>query len=62
VPAGLRSGSAVSRGHHLLPTGLLVLISLVVALLGQRMIIATITTTKVASGLEFPTEVGLDRL
>jgi hypothetical protein len=42
--------------------GLLVLISLVVALLGQRMIIATIATAKVASGLEFPTEVGLDRL
>ena len=46
---GLRSGSMAGRGDHLLPTTLLILVP-------------PVTTTELASGLGFPTEVGLDGL
>ena len=62
APMGLRSGGEVSRGHHLLPVVVLVLVLLIAASLGQGRIIAAVATTKVASGLDFPTEVGLDHL
>ena len=45
APMVVRSGSLVSHGDHLLPVVLSVLVSLVVASLGQGRIIAAISTT-----------------
>jgi hypothetical protein len=61
-PVGLRSGDVVSHGDHLLPAEVSVLVLPVIALLGRGRIISAITTTKVAGGLGFPVEVGLDGL
>ena len=59
---GLRSGGAVGRGDHLLPVAVLVLVPPVVASLGRGRIVGAVTTSEVASGLGFPSEVGLDGL
>ena len=61
MPTGLRSSSVIGRDHHL-PMVLSILIPLVIATLGQGMVVAAISTTEVVGGLDFPTEVGMDRL
>ena len=62
MPVGIRFGDMVGRGHQILPTVLPVLVPLVAATLGQGRVIAVISTTKVASGLDLAAEVGLDGL
>ena len=62
TPMGLRSSGAIGHGHHLLPMAFLVLILLVMAVLGQSGVIATVSTTVVVGGLGLATEVGLDNL
>ena len=62
TPVGLRPGGAVGHGHHLLSTVLLVLFPLVAATLGRGRVIAVISTTEVADGLDLAVEVGLDDL
>ena len=62
TPVRLRLGGAVSHGHHLLHTVLLVLVPLVTMTLGRGRVIAAISTTEVAGGLDLAAEVGLDGL
>ena len=61
-PVGLRYGSAVGCGHHLLPVALLVLIPLIAAALGQSGVIAIVPTAEVAGSFGLATEVRLDSL
>jgi hypothetical protein len=62
APAGLRPGGEVDRGHHVLPTTLSILVSLVMVVLGRGGVIVVVSTTEVASGLGLAAEVGLDNL
>jgi hypothetical protein len=62
MPMGLRSCSTVDHGDHFLPMALLLLVPPIAVLLGLGRIVGVVATTEVASGLAFPTEVGLDGL
>jgi hypothetical protein len=59
---GLKLGSAVSHGYHLLCMVLSILGPLVTVTLGQGEVITTVSTTEVANDPGFATEVGLDGL
>ena len=61
MPTGLRSSSVIGRDHHL-PMVLSILIPLVIATLGQGMVVAAISTTEVVGGLDLAADVGLDSL
>jgi hypothetical protein len=62
MPMGLRSGGAICRGDHLLPTELSVLVSPIAVSLARGRIVGAVTTTEVAGSLGFPIEVGLNDL
>jgi hypothetical protein len=59
---GPRSGGVVGRSDHLLPAALSVLVLPIAMSLERSRIVSAIATTKVAGGLGFPAEGGLDDL
>jgi len=61
-PTGLRPGSTVGRGHHLLTVALPILGPLVAVMLDRGRVVAAVSTAEVAGGLGLATKVGLDGL